>query len=159
MEEVKKAPTKTVIIILIVLIAAFLIYRVTKQNNATEAIQKPKVEQPKSPITPPANGIYDVVEKMPEYPGGDQALMEFLSKHIEYPTVAQNNGIQGKVILGFVVSKTGKVEDVQIIRSLDPSLDKEALRVVKLLGYWIPGEQKGEKVSVRYTLPVVFRLR
>lgn len=161
MEEEKKAPTKTIIAVLIILIAAFFIYKVTRQKEATSLVQKAETEQPKTTITHTvsSNRIYDVVEKMPEYPGGDQALMEFLSKHIEYPTVAQNNGIQGKVILGFVVSKTGKVEDVQIIRSLDPSLDKEALRVVKQLGNWIPGEQKGEKVSVRYTLPVVFRLQ
>jgi protein TonB len=161
MEEEKKVPTKTIIAVLIILIAAFFIYKVTRQKEATAVVQKAETEQPKTTITRPvsSNGIYDVVEKMPEYPGGDQALMAFLSKHIEYPTVAQNNGIQGKVILGFGVSKTGKVEDVQIIRSLDPSLDKEALRVVKQLGNWIPGEQKGEKVSVRYTLPVVFRLQ
>ncbi|HZK68372.1 MAG TPA: energy transducer TonB [Paludibacter sp.] len=130
-----------------------VIIAISKRENP---VSKAEVRLEKDSL---GNIIYDVVEKMPEYPGGDQALMEFLSKHIEYPTVAQNNGIQGKVILGFVVSKTGKVEDVQILRSLDPSLDKEALRVVKLLGYWIPGEQKGEKVSVRYTLPVVFRLQ
>src|ERR1035437_8043532 len=161
MEEEKKAPTKTIVAVLIILIAAFFIYKVTRQKEAIAVVQKAETEQPKTTITHPisSNGIYDVVEKMPQYPGGDQALMEFLSKHIEYPTVAQNNRIQGKVILGFVVSKTGKLEDLQILRSLDPSLDKEALRVVKLLGYWIPGEQKGEKVSVRYTLPVVFRLQ
>ena len=161
MEEEKKVPAKTIIAVLIILIAAFFIYKVTRQKEATAVVQKVETEQPKTTITHPisTNGVYDVVEKMPEYPGGDQALMEFLSKHIEYPTVAQNNGIQGKVILGFVVSKTGKVEDVQILRSLDPNLDKEALRVVKLLGYWKPGELGGEKVSVRYTLPVVFRLQ
>jgi len=161
MEEEKNVPTKTIIAVLIILIAAFLIYKVTRQKEETSVIQKVETEQPKTTITHPVstNGVYDVVEKMPEYPGGDQALMEFLSKHIEYPTVAQENGIQGKVILGFVVSKRGKVEDVQILRSLDPNLDKEALRVVKLLGYWIPGEQNGEKVSTRYTLPVVFRLQ
>ncbi|MBV5281190.1 MAG: energy transducer TonB [Paludibacter sp.] len=161
MEEEKKAPTKTIIAVLVILIAAFFIYKVTRQKEEPKIVLKAKTEQPKTTITHSAstNGIYDVVEKMPEYPGGDQALMEFLSKHIKYPTVAQESRIQGKVILGFVVSKSGKVEDVQILRSLDPNLDKEALRVVKLLGYWKPGEQGGKKVSVRYTLPVVFRLQ
>ena len=161
MEEEKKVPTKTIIAVLIILIAAFFIYKVTRQKEVTAVVQKVETEQPKTTITHSVstNGIYDVVEKMPEYPGGDQALMEFLSKHIKYPTVAQESGIQGKVILGFVVSKRGKVEDVQILRSLDPNLDKEALRVVKLLGHWIPGEQDGKKVAVRYTLPVVFRLQ
>jgi len=161
MEEEKKVPTKTIVAVLIILIAAFFIYKVTRQKEVTAVVQKVETEQPKTTITHSVstNGIYDVVEKMPEYPGGDQALMEFLSKHIKYPTVAQESRIQGKVILGFVVSKSGKVEDVQILRSLDPNLDKEALRVVKLLGYWKPGEQGGKKVSVRYTLPVVFRLQ
>ena len=159
MEEEKKVPTKTVIIVLIILVAVFLIYKVTKQKEATKIVQKPEIEQPKSTTNTPTDKIYDVIEKMPEYPGGDQALMEFLSKHIEYPPSAQENGIQGKVIIGFVVSKIGKVENVQILRSLDPSLDKEALRVVNLLGNWIPGEKSGEKVSVRYTLPIAFRLQ
>jgi TonB family protein len=161
MEEEKKAPTKTIIAVLIILIAAFFIYKVTRQKEEPKIVLKAETEQPKTTITHSAstNGIYDIVEKMPEYPGGDQALMEFISKHIKYPTAAQKSRIQGKVILGFVVSKRGKVEDVQILRSLDPNLDKEALRVVKLLGYWKPGELGGEKVSVRYTLPVVFRLQ
>lgn len=161
MEEEKKAPTKTIIAVLIILIAAFFIYKVTRQKEVTAVVQKAETEQAKPTITHPIlrDGIYDVIEKMPEYPGGEQGLMEFLSKHIEYPTAAQEKGIQGKVILGFVVSKRGKVEDVRILRSLDPSLDKEALRVVKLLGYWIPGEQDGKKVAVRYTLPVAFRLQ
>lgn len=103
--------------------------------------------------------IWDVIEQMPSFPGGDGELMSFLSKNIKYPVIAQENGIQGKVILGFVVSKTGAISDINVLRSLDASCDKEAIRVVKLLPKWIPGKQNGENVNVRYTLPVVFRLQ
>lgn len=103
--------------------------------------------------------IWDVIEQMPSFPGGDGELMSFLGKSIKYPVIAQENGIQGKVILGFVVTKTGAISDINVLRSLDPSCDKEAIRVVKLLPKWIPGKQNGENVNVRYTLPVVFRLQ
>ena len=103
--------------------------------------------------------IWDVIEQMPSFPGGDGELMATLSKNIKYPVIAQENGIQGKVILGFVVTKTGAISDVTVLRSLDPSCDKEAIRVVKLLPKWIPGKQNGENVNVRYTLPVVFKLQ
>ncbi len=103
--------------------------------------------------------IWDVIEQMPSFPGGDGELMATLSKNIKYPVIAQENGIEGKVILGFVVTKTGAISDVTVLRSLDSSCDKEAIRVVKLLPKWIPGKQNGENVNVRYTLPVVFRLQ
>jgi protein TonB len=103
--------------------------------------------------------IWDVIEQMPSFPGGDGELMATLMKSIKYPVIAQENGIQGKVILGFVVTKTGAISDVTVLRSLDPSCDKEAIRVVKLLPKWIPGKQNGENVNVRYTLPVVFKLQ
>lgn len=103
--------------------------------------------------------IWDVIEQMPSFPGGDGELMATLSKNIKYPVIAQENGIQGKVILGFVVTKSGAISDVTVMRSLDPSCDKEAIRVVKLLPKWIPGKQNGENVNVRYTLPVVFKLQ
>ncbi len=101
---------------------------------------------------------YDVVEQMPQFPGGDEALMRFLSRKIKYPVVAQENGIQGKVICGFVVTKTGQIVDVNVLRSLDPSCDKEAIRVIKLLPRWIPGKQNGVNVAVKYTLPLRFKL-
>lgn len=103
--------------------------------------------------------VWDVIEQMPTFPGGDGELMATLMKSIKYPVIAQENGIQGKVILGFVVTKTGAISDVTVLRSLDPSCDKEAIRVVKLLPKWIPGKQNGENVNVRYTLPVVFKLQ
>ncbi len=106
-----------------------------------------------------AEKIYDVIEQMPQFPGGESELMKFLSNNIKYPVIAQENGIEGKVIIGFVVSKTGDISDIKVLRSLDPSCDKEAIRVVKLLPRWIPGKQNGVNVNVRYTLPVSFKLQ
>lgn len=102
---------------------------------------------------------YTMVEQMPQYPGGVQELMKYISKNLRYPAIAQENGIQGRVILRFVVSASGKVEDVQVLRSLDPNCDKEAVRVVQSMPQWIPGKQNGRNVPVYYTLPVVFRLQ
>ena len=102
--------------------------------------------------------FYTVVEKMPMFPGGEKELLKFISHNLKYPVVAQENGIQGKVILRFVVLMTGKVSNIEVLRSLDPSCDKEAVRVIKMLPDWIPGEQNGEKVSVWYTLPITYKL-
>lgn len=102
---------------------------------------------------------YTMVEQMPQFPGGPAELMKYIAKHLRYPVVAQENGIQGRVILRFVVSKTGKVENVTVLRSLDPNCDKEAIRVVQSLPDWIPGKQNGRNVPVYYTCPIVFRLQ
>lgn len=102
--------------------------------------------------------VYDIIEQMPEFPGGEEELMKYLSTHIKYPLISQENGIQGRVVLGFIVSKTGLISDVTVLRSLDAACDREAIRVVKTLPRWIPGKQNGETVNVRYTLPVAFTL-
>ena len=103
--------------------------------------------------------VWDVIEQMPQFPGGEMELMKFLGNNIKYPVIAQENGIEGRVIIGFIVSKTGLISDVTVLRSLDPSCDREAVRVVKTLPKWIPGKQNGENVNVRYTLPVAFKLQ
>ena len=100
------------------------------------------------------------VEKMPEFPnGGMMGLMQFLSKNIKYPPIAQENGTQGRVIVQFVVNKDGSIVDAKVIRSVDPYLDKEALRVINAMPKWNPGEQRGKPVRVKYTVPVTFRLQ
>jgi len=104
------------------------------------------------------NGIYMVVDKMPVFPGGETELMRFIASNLHYPVVTQKLGIQGKVIVRFVVNKQGQVENAEVVRSLDSSLDEEAIRVVKSLPGWIPGEHKGQKVSVYYTLPITYKL-
>ena len=103
--------------------------------------------------------IFVVVEDQPEFPGGMSALMKFLGDNIKYPVIAQENGIQGRVITNFVVERDGSISDVQVIRGQDPSLDKEAVRVIKTMPRWTPGQQRGKPVRVRFTLPVVFRLQ
>lgn len=107
------------------------------------------------------NKTYDLglIEQNPSFPGGEAAMYEWLSKNINYPVIAQENNIQGKVTLQFVVDKNGDIVDIIIARGVDPSLDKEAVRVVKSMPRWIPGKQGGNSVKVRFTLPVQFRLQ
>lgn len=103
--------------------------------------------------------IFTVVEQMPMYPGGDAALMGYLRDNIHYPTVAAENGVQGRVVVGFVVERDGSITDVNILRGVDPSLDREAMRVVKSMPRWNPGKQNGSAVRVKYQVPVSFRLQ
>lgn len=103
--------------------------------------------------------IFTVVEQMPMYPGGDGALMGYLRDNIHYPTVAAENGVQGRVVVGFVVERDGSITDVKILRGVDPSLDREAMRVVKNMPKWTPGKQNGSAVRVKYQVPVSFRLQ
>ena len=105
------------------------------------------------------NKVFEVVEQMPSFPGGSGALMQYLSKNIKYPPVAEENGIQGRVVCSFVVERDGSVSDVRILKGVDPSLDKEAIRVVSAMPKWIPGRQNGQMVRVKYNLPVTFRLQ
>lgn len=103
--------------------------------------------------------VFTAVEQMPRFPGGDEALMKYLSTHINYPTMAMENNIQGRVIVQFVVEKTGKIGEVKVVRSVDRDLDREAVRVCKSLPDFIPGKMNGQAVAVWYTLPVNFKLQ
>ena len=105
------------------------------------------------------NIIYDVVEENPRFPGGDEALMKWLSDNIKYPSICQEQGIQGRVYAQFVVNKDGSIVDIKIMRSPDPYLSKEAERVLKKMPKWQPGRQRGKPVRVKFTLPVNFRLQ
>jgi len=105
------------------------------------------------------NEIFEVVESMPEFPGGEQALMQYLTKNLKYPASAQDNNIQGRVIVTFVVNRDGSIVDPKIMKSLDAACDKEAVRVIKSMPKWKPGKQRGKAVRVKYTLPVLFRLQ
>lgn len=103
--------------------------------------------------------IFTVVEKMPEFPGGQAALLNYLSKAIKYPIIAQENGLSGRVSIQFTVNKDGSIVDAEVVRGVDPSLDKEALRVINAMPKWKPGEQRGKPVRVKFTVPVIFRLQ
>mgnify|MGYP000053788412 FL=1 len=108
---------------------------------------------------PEEQQIFQVVEEMPEFPGGMAECLKFLGKNIKYPTISQENGVQGKVIVQFVVNKDGSIVDPVVVRSVDPYLDKEALRVIKTMPKWKPGKQRGKAVRVKYTVPVTFKLQ
>ena len=127
---------------------------VTRTLKEEVVVEKP-VEKPKEV----KEEIFKSVEQMPQFPGGDAALMKYLSSHINYPPMAAENNVQGKVILQFVVEKDGRVGEVKVARSVDKDLDKEAIRVVKSLPKFTPGRQNGQAVRVWYTLPVTFKLQ
>ena len=123
--------------------------------KAKEEIAAP--EPPKQQVE--ENKVFDVVEQMPSFPGGMGALMSWLSQNIKYPVIAAENGVQGRVIVQFVVEKDGSITDVKVAKSVDPSLDKEAARVVSSMPKWTPGKQNGSAVRVKYTVPVTFKLQ
>ena len=103
--------------------------------------------------------VFEIVEEQPEFPGGMEAFMKYLAKNIQYPERAVDNGIQGKVMVRFVVERNGSASQVEIIKGVDPELDKEAARVVKAMPKWKPGRQQGKEVRTRFIVPVVFRLQ
>ncbi|MCT4615908.1 MAG: TonB family protein [Marinifilaceae bacterium] len=103
--------------------------------------------------------VFVIVENMPEFPGGQSALGRWIAKSIRYPVIAQENGITGKVYVNFVINRSGKVENVKVLRGVDPSLDKEAIRVINSMPKWKPGMQRGKPVKVSYTVPINFQLQ
>ena len=134
----------------------------TEDRNITKTLKNEvvveKVEEKPVKKDEPEK-VFTSVEQMPQFPGGDAALMKYLSSHIQYPAMAAENNVQGKVILQFVVEKDGRVGEVKVARSVDKDLDKEAIRVVKSLPKFTPGRQNGQAVRVWYTLPVTFKLQ
>ncbi|MDO4195247.1 MAG: energy transducer TonB [Prevotellaceae bacterium] len=135
-------------------------FDVKGNDDANGEVLKAKevIAQPEPPKEE-EHKVFDVVEQMPSFPGGNAALMEYLSKNVKYPVVAQENGVQGRVVVSFVVERDGSITDVKVVRSVDPSLDREAARVVSSMPKWIPGKQNGSTVRVKYNVPVAFRLQ
>jgi protein TonB len=130
----------------------------TEDDKETEVVISAPVDAPDEEEEEEV--VFVIVEKMPEFPGGQQALFKYLSENVKYPVIAQENGIQGRVICQFVVNKDGAIVDVEVVRSGgDPSLDKEAIRVIKSMPKWKPGQQRGKPVRVKYTVPVNFKLQ
>lgn len=134
----------------------------SRPNKTTQNGQKEPETVRSEPLNKPqpvnSTRVYDVVEQMPSFPGGISGLRTYLNQNIRYPAEAQENCVQGRVVVSFVVEKDGHISDVTVLRSVDPSLDKEAVRVVKNMPRWTPGKQGGEPVRVRYNVPVSFRL-
>lgn len=133
------------------------------RNVLTEAIKEVEVKEEPKPIEEPKKEVeqvvHTVVEQMPSFPGGAGELNKWLSSNIHYPPVAEENGIQGRVVVKFVVEPDGSITNASVVKSVDPSLDKEALRVVKAMPKWQPGVQNGQKVRVWFNLPVTFKLQ
>ncbi len=133
----------------------------TEDRNVTRTLKEEVVVEKKEekPKEEKKEEIFRSVEQMPQFPGGEAALMKYLQSHINYPPMAAENNIQGRVVVQFVVDKTGKVGEVKVVRSVDKDLDREAVRVCKSLPKFTPGRQNGQAVSVWYTLPVTFKLQ
>ena len=133
----------------------------TEDRNVTRTLKEEVVVEKKEekPKEEKKEEIFRSVEQMPQFPGGEAALMKYLQSHINYPPMAAENNVQGRVVVQFVVDKTGKVGEVKVVRSVDKDLDKEAVRVCKSLPKFTPGRQNGQAVSVWYTLPVTFKLQ
>ena len=133
----------------------------TDFNSEDDADARVEIQ---APIAPPEEEeeeqvIHIRVEKMPEFPGGQDALNRFLVRNIKYPLLAQENGIQGRVVCQFVVNSDGSIVDISVVRGVEESLDKEAIRVIKSMPKWTPGRQGGKSVRVKYTLPIRFQLQ
>jgi len=140
--------------------AAIGTFDVKGNDDANGEVLKAKeaIAQPEPPKHEEENHIFDVVEQPPLFPGGNGALMDFLHTNTKYPVVAQENGVQGRVVVAFVVEKDGSISDVHVLKSVDPSLDREAARVVKSMPRWQPGKQNGTTVRVKFNVPVSFKL-
>lgn len=131
-------------------------FDVKGNNDVNGEVLKAKevIAQPEPPKHEEESKVFDVVEQMPSFPGGNGALLEYLATHVKYPVVAQENGVQGRVIVSFVVEKDGSITDVRVVRSVDPSLDREAARVVSSMPRWTPGKQNGSAVRVKYNVQI-----
>ena len=130
----------------------------TDDRNVVREHKNEVIVEEKKP-EPVKEEVFRAVEQMPRFPGGEAELMKYLSTHINYPTMAMENNVQGRVVVQFVVTKTGKIGEVKVVRSVDRDLDKEAVRVCKTLPDFIPGKMNGQAVNVWYTLPVSFKLQ
>ena len=128
---------------------------IVDQESATNVV----LDIPEEEEEPEVEQIFDVVEEQASFPGGLQAMMEFLGKNTKYPEMARENGIQGRVYIQFVVYKDGSIKDVKVMKGRHATLDKEAVRVVKSMPKWVPGKQRGKSVNSRFTLPVKFKIQ
>jgi protein TonB len=131
----------------------------TDDLNVVREHKNEVIVEEKKPEPVVENKVFDSVEQMPQFPGGEGELLKWISSHIKYPTMAMENNIQGRVVVRFVVTQDGSVGEVKVVRSKDPDLDREAVRVVKSLPKFIPGKMNGHAVNVWYTLPVNFKLQ
>lgn len=131
----------------------------TKSNNVSQLnkpAEKPTNSEKHLVKTADEKEVFVNIDVMPQFPGGEEKMLEFINNNIKYPNT--ESCVQGRVIVRFVVTKTGSIENIEVVRSLEPSFDKEAVRVIKLMPKWIPGKLNGENASVWFTLPINFRI-
>lgn len=128
-------------------------------DAGVEVIKEHTVIPVPQPVDISDSNIYTQVEENPSFPGGQAAMFEWMGNNMKYPIICEENGVQGRVIVTFVVEHDGSISNVQVVKSVDPSLDKESVRLVKAMPRWIPGKQKGKPVRVKFTVPVTFRLK
>ena len=145
-------------VMMIVVLLMMTVGNIACAQNVPLIIDPDKVDQylaeRKDTIT-----VYDCVEQMPFFPGGSQKLKEFIEENLRYPKELEETCVQGRVIVRFIVERNGKLSNVKVVKSVDPVLDKEALRIVKLMPRWIPGRQNGITVRVKFYIPIIFRLK
>lgn len=132
-----------------------------EEEVVEKKVEEKKVEEKKVEVIEQSESdeVFEVVDNMPSFPGGQGAMFEYISRNIKYPEIAVANGVQGCVIVTFIVKKDGSLSYVRIVKSVDPALDKEALRLIKSMPKWSPGIKKGKYVNVKFTVPVTFRLQ
>jgi TonB family protein len=137
------------------IVLTFLTFEGMGQTNSVRPAASSFLNTPRSSD---GDSIYTIVEVQPEYPGGTNAMLKFLAKNMKYPASARKKGIQGRVFVGFIVGADGKIENAQIVKGVDATLDSEAERVIRLFPAWKPGTQDGKPVRVRYVIPINFLL-
>lgn len=133
----------------------------TSSQSYEEQFKKNDAQQQTEEVAPQPveEKVIDVVEQFPSFPGGQGELMRYISSHLKYPSESEENAIQGKVVVKFVVCADGSIKDCQVMKSVHPSLDAEAIRLISSMPRWIPGKQNGVAVSTYYTVPVMFKLQ
>jgi protein TonB len=146
------------LLIVIPLSAALIIAVVSCSGSRKASKTHVEIAPPPPPPPPPPIEVFVVVEEMPQFPGGETALMKFITDNIRYPKAAKDKGIQGRVMIRFVVTANGNIDRVEVLKGVDPLLDQEAIRVIKMMPQWTPGRQGGKVVNVWYTIPVTFAL-
>ena len=144
------------------ILIAFVFCAITANAESPVHIEQISVVEEQAPEFPNKETeqdiVFTVVEQMPQFPGGEAAMRKFISENLRYPKYAVDNGIQGRVVVRFIVQKDGSIRNIEVLRSLDKSLDQEAVRVIQLMPKWIPGKQNGKPVDVYFILPIVFKL-
>ena len=145
-------------VMMIVVLLMMTVGNIACAQNVPLIIDPDKVDQYLAERKDTIN-VYDCVEQMPSFPGGSQKLKEFIEENLRYPKELEESCVQGRVIVRFIVERNGKLSNVKVVKSVDPVLDKEALRIVKLMPRWIPGRQNGITVRVKFYIPIIFRLK